>query len=907
MKQNILDTLNTTEDNVFYIVDVSSFIFRAYYSTGYLSTSDGTPTGAVFGVANMMVSLVKDFDPSYVAIAMDSKVPTFRKEFYPEYKANRPPPPDDLRVQFPFVEELVSSFGFTVLGLDGFEADDIIATAVTEAALEGKKCVILSSDKDLMQLINDDIIMYDTMKKKIWDSEAVMAKWDVPPSLVGDMLALSGDSSDNIPGVAGIGPKTAAALLKEFGSLENLLNNVGSVKAKGARTKLENNIDNARLSKKLVSLKLDVPLNFDLNEAASSIPVFDVLGSVLDKFELYRLKDRLFPDAAGKGANSVPAVEPVYSTVTSVAELENIINVIEEKGLFAIDLETTSVDAVTAKIVGVALSHEEYRGYYIPVAHANGNFLDLHTVLQSIKPILENENIGIIIQNVKYEDTIFRRHGIYMNNIFMDPMLASYLLRAGDRSHGLDALAKDILKRDVISYNDVTKKSRGSQLLFSEVSVGDATEYAAEDAEIAFCLGIKMKELIEKEKMENLLYEIEIPLARDLCSMELMGISLDTDLLEKMSKEFEIDIAHLEEAAYELAGRKFNLASPKQLQEIFFEELNLPTQKKTKTGFSTDSEVLEILSNIHELPKIILEHRNLSKLKNTYLDALPRLVNKETGRIHTSFNQAVAATGRLSSSGPNLQNIPIKTERGRNIRKAFTAKDGHLLLSADYSQIELRVLAHLSNDEALKDAYINGVDIHDKTARAVFGKSEETAVTKEERSIAKTVNFGVIYGKTAFSLAKELNISRFEAQSFIDAYFNTYKGVAIYLDKVVEEARKSGAVYTLLGRKREMVELKSRNANILKHGERMAKNMPVQGTAADLLKVAMINLFKEIKASDYNAEILLTVHDELVLEVQENEVEGVTKLVKETMENAMELNVPLLVEVGTGKNWGEAH
>ncbi len=907
MKQQILNKLNTTPDNIIYIVDVSSFIFRAYYSTGYLSTKDGTPTGAVFGVANMMVSLVKDFDPAYVVIAMDSKIPTFRKEFYPEYKANRPPPPDDLKVQFPFVEELVTAFGFNVMGADGFEADDVIATIVKNAVNDGKKCVILSSDKDLQQLISSDVLMVDTMKKKVWDRDAVMEKWQVPPRLVGDLLALTGDSSDNIPGVAGIGPKTAAPLLTRFGGLEQLLNNIDNIKSKAAQKKLSANIDNARLSRKLVELVTDVPVEFSLGDAAALKPDYNTLAPLLDRFELYRLKNRLFPDAADNKNNKSDTRKPVYETVTTLDDLKNIVQDIKNTKIFAIDLETTSVDAVAAKIVGVALSYKEYHGFYIPVAHNREESLELEDILKIIKPLLEDEHIKVVIQNLKYEDTIFRRHGIFITNIDMDPMLASYLLRAGDRSHGLDVLARDVLHRDVISYSEVTEKGRGSQLMFSEVSVDKATQYAAEDAEITFCLAAEMQKLIKEQNLESLLYNIEIPLARVLCGMELEGIALDTERLNSMSKEFASEIETLETKAYELAGRKFNLSSPKQLQQIFFNELNLPTQKKTKTGYSTDSEVLETLSFLHELPRVIFEHRNLSKLKNTYLDALPKLVNPDTGRIHTSFNQAVAATGRLSSSKPNLQNIPVKTTKGRNIRKAFIAKEGCVLMSADYSQIELRILAHLSQDEVLMSAFKNSEDVHSKTARAVFNLGENDEVSREQRSIAKTVNFGVIYGKTSFSLAKELNISRTEAQSFIDSYFNIYKGVAVYLEKVVEQAKKDGAVYTAIGRKRNMPELLSRNANIKKHGERMAKNMPIQGTAADLLKISMINVNNALEKSDLHSKVLLTVHDELVLEVPENEIDETKELVLKEMQNAMSIDIPLIVDAGTGKNWEEAH
>lgn len=906
MKAEILQKLSATEGDVFYIVDVSSFIFRAYYSTGYLSTSDGTPTGAVFGVANMMVSLLKEFEPSHIAIAMDSKTPTFRKEIFPEYKANRPPPPDDLIVQFPFVEELVNAFGFTVLQKDGFEADDIIATAVTTAVSAGLKAVVVSGDKDLLQLVSDDVVMLDTMKKKIWDAAAVEEKWLVPPSLVGDLLALAGDSSDNIPGVPRVGPKTAAPLLNELGGLEGMYANLEKIKSKAMQKRLADHEADARLSRELVALKADVPIAVSMAECAKNNIDAAVMVPLLEKFEFNQLRDRLFGNYRQTQPAS-PSVEVVYHTVDTMAQLLTIAEKIKGCGRFAVDLETTSKNAVVAEIVGVALCYEPYVGYYIPVAHKAGNCVSLESVLEVVKPLLEDPDIEVVVQNIKYEDTIFRRHGIVIRNVPMDPMLASYLLRAQERSHSLDALAKVLLGRTLKSYDEVTEKGRGTQLLFNEVSVENATEYAAEDAEVAFDLARTLEKEIVEADMQHLLRDVEIPLARVLCKMELAGILVDTGMLKEMSDRFGHQIETLEQMAHELAGRPFNLASPKQLQEILFDELNLPTQKKTKTGYSTDSEVLETLAFMHDLPRVLLEHRTLTKLKSTYLDALPKQVNPATGRIHTSFNQAIAATGRLSSNNPNLQNIPIRTEQGRDIRKAFVARDGWLLMSADYSQIELRILAHLSGDERLRDAYIHNRDIHERTARAVFGLADDVPVSREQRAIAKTVNFGVIYGKTGFSLAKELGISRPEAQRFIDTYFNLYKGVAKYMDDVVARVKEEKAVFTLLGRKRDLKEIDASNFNVRQHAERMARNMPIQGTAADLLKVAMINVDAALEKSGLNARMLLTVHDELVLEVPEDEVEAVQTLVVHEMENAMQLDVPLKVEAGVGHSWDDAH
>ncbi len=904
MKQQILDALGAPNEEVIYLVDVSSFIFRAYYSTGYLSASDGTPTGAVFGVANMLVSLLRDCEPQFVIVAMDSKTPTFRKEIYPAYKANRPPPPTDLVVQFPLVEQLVGGFGFAVRQKDGFEADDVIATIVRMAREEGKKCVIVSSDKDLQQLIGPDVIMLDTMKKAIIDAAAVEAKWDVPPSLLGDLLAIAGDSSDNIPGVPRVGPKTAAPLLRASGGLEALLADLQRIPSAALRKRMQEHAEDARLSRRLVTLRDDVPLPDDMEAARVTTPDASQLVPLLDRLEFTQLRDRLFP---GLSAPVVPAPEVCYETVTDMANLGGIAVEIRSAGRFAVDLETTSVDAVVAQIVGIALSWRPFHGCYIPIGHRDGRTLPLAEVLAVLKPLLEDPAIGVIIQNLKYEDMIFRRHGIFMRNIAMDPMLASYLLRAQDRSHGLDALAWDILQRKVQSYGEVTQKGKGSQLLFPDVTVENATHYAAEDAEVAFCLADRMGPMIETAGMTPLLKDVEIPLARVLCGMELTGVKVDVSRLREMSAQFEEEIVRLEQRARNLAGREFNLASPKQLQEILFDELKLPAQKKTKTGFSTDVEVLEELSMLHDLPAVLLEHRTLAKLKNTYLDALPRLVNPETGRIHTSFNQAVAATGRLSSSNPNLQNIPVRTERGRDIRRSFVAEEGMVLLSADYSQIELRILAHLSGDAALMAAYRRNEDIHVRTARAIYGIPEEGEVTRAQRAAAKTVNFGVIYGKTAFSLAKELGISRPQAQQFIDAYFQLYAGVARYMEEVTEQVRREGAVCTLMGRRREIPDIRSANFSVRQQGERMARNMPIQGTAADLLKVAMIRVDRALGERRFRARMVLTVHDELVLEVPESELDAVRALVVREMAGAAVLDVPLVVDTGVGPDWAAAH
>ena len=892
-----------------YLIDVSSFIFRAYYSVGHLSKRDGTPTGAVFGVANMLVSLIADRAPAYVAAVMDSKTPTFRKEIYPEYKANRPPPPDDLKEQFPLTAKLIEGFQLAVVGKDGFEADDVIATLTRQAQAKGLKVVIVSADKDLMQLVEPGTVMWDTMKSKIWDEEAVQEKWGVPPRLLGDLLAVAGDSSDNIPGIPRVGPKTAAPLLLEYDGLDNLLANRQNLKSKALAERLGNHAEDAALSRRLVALEEQVPLDLQWDTLRYTPPEAERLAKTLDDFEFAKLKVRLLGDSAPTTRPLETSKEAAcdFRAVTDEASLREITQKIRAAGRFAVDLETTSTDATIAEIVGIALSWEIGVAVYVPTGHRAGKTLPLESALEIIKPLLTDPTLEKVVQNVKYEDTIFRRLGIYMENIVFDPMLASYLLRAESRRHNLDDLAADYLGRRTITYEEVTEKKRGEQLSFAAVAVADAVDYAGEDAEVTLRLAEVMAPEIKSEGAESLLHDLEIPLARVLCGMELSGICVDTALLDRMSREFGEKIVSLEKDAHVIAGRSFNLGSPKQLQELLFDELQLPPQKKTKTGFSTDAEVLETLAPLHPLPALLVEHRMYTKLKSTYLDALPKLVNPATGRIHTSFNQAVAATGRLSSSNPNLQNIPIRSELGREIRRAFVATEGHVLLSADYSQVELRILAHLSKDPALAEAFVKDEDIHARTARAIFGHASDAPVPADDRAKAKAVNFGVIYGKTAFSLAKELSIPRAEASRFIDEYFRLYDGVRRFMDEVVEKAKKTQTVSTLLGRKRLLRDITTRNAAARGHAERMARNTPIQGTAADLLKIAMIQVDERLRKETMKTRMLLTVHDELVLEVPEAEIETARALVKETMEHAMTLDVPLIAETGIGATWADAH
>ncbi|NLN62813.1 MAG: DNA polymerase I [Myxococcales bacterium] len=913
MKNAIQKKLVQGADAPLYIIDVSHFIFRAYYSVGHLSTRDGQPVGAVFGVANMLVSLFNEMQPQHVVIAMDSRTPTFRKTLYPAYKANRPPVPEDLKAQISLVTELVDAFDLAVLQCDGFEADDIIATATKAAVARDMGVVIVSADKDLMQLVDDRVVMLDTLKKKVWDSDAIAEKWGVPPALLGDLLALAGDSSDNIPGVPRIGPKTAAPLLAQHGSLTALLAAAPTLKTKAAE-RLVDFADDARLSRQLVALKDDVPIAVDIDALRYDGPRAERLLPLLEQLEFHQLKTRLFGDIPGAPNTDTAAPAPpdvTYRALHTLEEVRAVIAKAHEQKCVAIDLETTSVDPMRAEIVGVALSYQALEGVYIPIAQPQqdpqGPNLPLGDVLEALRPLLTDAQVAVVIQNLKYEDIIFQRHGIHIANIHMDPMLASYLLRAGERTHGLDVLAQTLLHRKTRTYDEVTEKQRGHQLLFQEVSLEAATEYAAEDAEITLALSQHMEGALREADMLSLLHDVEIPLARVLTRMEMTGVSVDVPLLQEMSARFAVELEEITARAHDAAGREFNLASPKQLQEILFTELKLPPSKKTQTGWSTDVAVLQELSFLHELPGLLLQHRELSKLKNTYLDALPALVHPETGRIHTSYNQAVTATGRLSSSSPNLQNIPIRSERGREIRRAFVAQGDMRLLSADYSQIELRILAHLSNDPALMAAYTQGVDIHERTARAIYGIPDDAPVSRDQRAAAKTVNFGVIYGKTGFSLAKELGISRAQGQHFIDTYFSLYHGVADYMERTVAQARVDRAAFSLLGRRRELRDIASPNFNIRQAAERMARNMPIQATAADLLKLAMIRVDRALRENGLSARMILTVHDELVFEVPATQIDATREIAVAQMEGAMSLSVPLQVETGEGANWADAH
>lgn len=905
-----------------YVLDLSGYVFRAYHAVAPLSNSKGEPTFATLGVTNMLHSLVRNQKPHLLAVAMDSLTPTFRHVLYDQYKANRPPPPPDLNAQMIRCREVAEAYAIPVLQCDGVEADDLLATCVVEARKHGLFTVICSGDKDLLQLVADDVIMWDAMRSRIYGAEEVKEKWGVPPNRVRDLLALMGDSSDNVPGVAHVGEKTAAKLLTEFDTLDGVYANLDKIKGK-TREYLQLHEADAKLSRELVSLKSDVPMTLDVDELTYGGFDRAKVRALFVDLEFTRLVAALDAEdaKAAAAASAAPAdgsapapgaptapVAAVYEPVLTMEALDDAIAKCRAAGSFAVDTETTSVNASEAALVGISLSWVSGLGVYIPLGHrvlGDPAQLDRKAVLDRLRPLFADASVRKVGQNVKYDDIILRRAGAPVSGYDFDTMLASYLIDPERHTHKLDEISKSELGYEMVSYESVTKVGKGKQITFDEVDIARATRYAAEDAEVVTRLRALLEPKLDAEGLTKLLRDVELPLALLLGRIEEHGVLVDAAHLRAMSKQAGADVLKLEAEAHALVGHPFNVNSPKQLEAILFDELKLPVLKKTKTGRSTDAEVLEELATQHALPRKILEVRGLTKLIGTYLDALPGLVDAK-GRVHSSFNQAVAATGRLSSADPNLQNIPIRTPLGREIRRAFVAPPGHLILSADYSQIELRVLAHLSGDPILVDAFKSGDDVHVRTAMEIFKVSRDE-VSKDMRAKAKTTNFAVIYGQGESSLAKRLGITRDEAQEFIEKYFVTFATLRKYLDDVVAQARTGEGVHTLLGRRRFLPDLHSSNRALRLAAERVATNTPIQGTAADIIKLAMLHVDERLTKEKLATQMVSSVHDELVFEVPEGERETVGPLVKETMEAVMKLEVPLVVECGWGANWGDAH
>ncbi len=896
------------------LVDGSSYLYRAFHALPPLENSKGQPTGAVKGVVNMIRRLQKEYPESPVAVIFDAKGKTFRDDIYPEYKANRPPMPDDLRLQIEPLHEIIRHMGLPLLVVPDVEADDVIGTLAQAGADQGRKVVISTGDKDMAQLVNDYVTLVNTMDNSVMDADGVVGKFGIPPCYIIDYLALMGDSVDNIPGVPGVGKKTALALIQGLGGIKDIyarLDDIASLSFRGAKTmsaKLEANKDKAELSYLLATIKTDVALDHDIDDLVNGAADNQRLRELYTELEFKSWLGEL--DKAGPAVSTQKQVEVDYQCVLTEADFDQWISRLEAAELFAFDTETTSLNYMEATIVGVSFAIEPGKAAYVPFAHDYPDApqqLSEETVLGKLKPLLEDENTKVVGQNLKYDASVLMNHGIRLRGIAHDTMLESYVLNSTATRHDMDSLALAYLGHSTVHYEDIAGKG-AKQLTFNQIKLEDAAPYAAEDADITLRLHQHFKsELTDKTALLNVLNNIEMPLIPVLSKVERFGALLDPQLLADQSYHHQERMHALEKEVYELAGEEFNLSSPKQLGRILFEKLELPVIKKTKSKVpSTAEEVLQELALDYPLPKLLLEYRGLSKLKSTYTDKLPTQVNADTGRIHTSYHQAIAATGRLSSTDPNLQNIPIKTEEGRRVRQAFIAPQGNKILAADYSQIELRIMAHLSEDENLCFAFANGLDIHSATAAEVFGEPVEN-VTVEQRRSAKTINFGLIYGMSAFGLAKQLRISRVDAQRYIDTYFERYPGVAKYMDDTREKAADLGFVETILGRRLYLQDIHSSNYMRRQAAERMAINAPMQGSAADIIKRAMIDVDAWLSTSSIKANMIMQVHDELVFEVETDQLDHVKEKVSELMSGAVDLSVPLEVDVGFGDNWDEAH
>ncbi len=905
------------------LVDGSSYLYRAFYALPPLSNSRGEPTGAVYGVANMLKKLLADYAPEQVAVVFDARGRTFRDELFAEYKANRPPMPDDMAAQIEPLHALVEAMGFPLLQIAGVEADDVIGTLARETAGTGRPVLISTGDKDMAQLVNPLVTLVNTMTGTLLDREGVKKKFDVWPEQIIDYLALVGDSSDNIPGVSGIGPKTAAPLLAHFGTLETLyqrLDEIPQLAIRGAKQlpeKLRSQREQAMLSRQLAIIHCNVPLPVKPQDLTMRTLNTVTLRELYTRLEFKTWLRQLdggdstpVPDSSTSPLTPHPSPVSQYETVLDEATLAKWIKKLETAELFAFDTETTSLDYMQAEIVGVSFAVKAGEAAYVPLAHGYADAprqLDREAVLRRLKSLLEDPQRPKLGQHLKYDAHVLRNHGVELQGMRYDSMLESYVLDSTASRHDMDSLAEKYLRYRTIHYEDVTGKG-AKQIRFDEVRVEDATRYSAEDADITLRLhAVLWPRLSAIPALRKVFEEIEMPLVPVLLNMEHDGVLIDTAMLKEQSREITKSLHALEKRAHELAGGGFNLDSPKQLQAILFEKMQLPALRKTPGGQpSTAEDVLEELAGDFELPRVILEYRSLNKLKSTYTDKLPEQVNPGTGRVHTSYHQAVAATGRLSSSDPNLQNIPVRSEAGRRIRQAFIAPKGYRILAADYSQIELRIMAHLSGDAGLLHAFAKGMDIHRATAAEVFSVAPEK-ITDEQRRSAKAINFGLIYGMSAFGLAKQLGIERAAAQAYVDLYFTRYPGVKDFMERTRALAREQGYVETVFGRRLYLPDIRARNAQLRQYAERTAINAPMQGTAADIIKRAMIAVHSWLKTSAMPARMIMQVHDELVFEVQEKALDSVRHEVVKLMAGAAQLKIALVVDMGVGLNWDEAH
>ncbi len=929
------------DNKTFVLVDGSYYMFRAYHGMPELANATGEPTGAIFGVINMLRKLFNEYQPDYLAVVFDAKGKTFRNDLYTDYKAHRPPMPDDLACQIAPIHDIIRALGIPLLIIDDVEADDVIGTLATQASKQGLKTYISSGDKDLAQLVDDHVRLVNTMSNTVLGIEGVVEKYGVPPSSIIDYLALMGDSVDNVPGIPKVGPKTAVKWLAQYQSLEEIVHHADEIKGKVGES-LRAHLEQLYLSKELVTLKLDVDLEFKPHELLQSDPDKDALRKAYshwqfrhwlseldssennnDKQAQTRIRKEPSPTSSKREENlATPAIshKPMlnitstdkqeYETIFTVEALDRWIGKLEQSDLFSFDTETTSLNYMEAQLVGLSFSTEPGEAAYVPVAHdyeGAPEQLSRELVLEKLRPLLEDVNKAKLGQNLKYDKNILANYGIELKGLQHDSMLQSYVLDSTASRHDMDSLALKYLQRITTHYEDVAGKG-SKQIPFNQVSIEQAAPYAAEDADITLQLHQNFwPELQRNKKLQHVYENIEIPLISVLSHVERNGVMVDAEMLTQQSHELASRMSEIEQEAHDLAKQTFNISSPKQIQKILYDDMQLPVLAKTPKGQpSTAESVLQELARDYDLPRLILDYRSLNKLKTTYTDKLPGQISSVTGRVHTSYHQAVTATGRLSSSDPNLQNIPIRTEEGRRIRQAFISPPNCMLLAADYSQIELRIMAHLSKDKGLLEAFSNNEDIHRKTAAEVFAiKPDE--VSNEQRRAAKAINFGLIYGMSPFGLAKQLGIRRNEAKEYVDRYFAHYPDVKNYMENTREQAREQGYVETVFGRRLYLPEINARNAARRQYAERTAINAPMQGTAADIIKSAMIKIEAWLNKEHPDVKLIMQVHDELVFEVPEEKVDALEPEIRNIMTHSVELSVPLLVDIGTGNNWNAAH
>ncbi|MEA3359226.1 MAG: DNA polymerase I [Thermodesulfobacteriota bacterium] len=886
---------------IIYLIDGSSYIHRAYHAIKNLSNSKGLPTNAILGFTKMLLKLLDDKSPEYIAIAFDLKGPTFRHKIFKDYKSRRPPMPEDMVVQIPYIKDVVAGLNIKILEKEGYEADDLIGTVAALSEKQGFNVVIVSGDKDFKQLVSENTIIWDSMNGRITDYKKIRSDYGIEPEQIIEVMALSGDKVDDIPGIPGVGEKTGVKLIQQFQTVENLFENTHKITKLSLRQKVEQFKDQVILSKKLVTIDKAVPTNTTIDQLRLNDPEKKGLTDTFRALEFKSLMDRF---------SETPVLsEKDYRLIVAIDELKSLVKMIREKGIVCLDTETTDINPLLAELVGISFCVEPETAYYIPLGHMNiggAPQISLDDALSVLKEMLCDESIKKIGQNIKYDAEVFARYDIELGGVFFDTMIASYVINPAIRQHNLDNLAQLYLGYKMVSYKEVTADKKDES--FAYVDINKAKEYSCEDVEIT----IKLKSILENRLRDTdnytLFQDLEMRLVPVLMDMEMAGVKIDVAFFKDMSKKYADEIAFIKSDIYRLVGEEFNLNSPQQLGYILFEKLRLPGKKKTrkKSGYSTDVEVLTELAKVNRIPALLLRYRTIAKLKSTYLDALVNIVNKDTNRVHTSYNQTVTITGRLSSSNPNLQNIPIKNEEGREIRKGFIADEGRFLLSADYSQIELRVFAHYSNDPVLLEAFEKEEDIHARTAMEIFDV-HPNMVTPEMRRMAKTINFGIIYGMGQIKLAKELAINKKMAQVYLDNYYKRYKGVKDFKEKIISQAKENGYVTTLLKRRRYLPNIDSNNGNIRSEAERAAVNMPIQGTAADLIKMAMINISEKLKMDNLMSKMLLQVHDELIFEIPYDELDVVKSIVKNEMERVYPLSVPLKVDINWGKNWDEAH